>query len=126
QREIQIAAHLNHPHILGVYDSGEADGLLYYVMPLVRGENIRKRLDREKQLPIDEALRISIEVASALDYAHRQGVVHRDIKPENILLEEGHAVVADFGIARAISNISEGKGLTMTGMSLGTASYMSP
>jgi eukaryotic-like serine/threonine-protein kinase len=125
-REIQIAAHLSHPHILGVYDSGEAVGQLYYVMPLIRGESLRKRLDREKQLPIDEALRISIEVASALDYANRQSVVHRDIKPENILLEEGHAVVADFGIARAISKMDEGKGLTATGMSLGTAAYMSP
>ncbi len=102
-REIEIAGHLNNPHILPVYDSGSAEGQLFYVMPLIRGESLRARLDRETQLPIDEALRLSIEVAQALDYAHRQGVVHRDIKPENILLEGGHAIVADFGIARAAS-----------------------
>jgi serine/threonine-protein kinase len=126
QREIQIAGHLTHPHILALYDSGSADGLLYYVMPFVKGESLRHRLDRDRQLGIDEALRISIEVASALDYAHRQGVVHRDIKPENILLEEGHAVVADFGIARAMGKMAEESRLTQTGMTLGTAAYMSP
>ena len=125
QREIQIAGHLTHPHILALYDSGAADGLLYYVMPFVKGESLRHRLDRDRQLAIDEALRISMEVASALDYAHRQGIVHRDIKPENILLEEGHAIVADFGIARAIGKLGEAK-LTQTGMTLGTATYMSP
>ena len=126
QREIQIAGHFTHPHILALYDSGSADDLLYYVMPLVKGESLRDRMDRERQLPIDEALRISIEVASALDFAHRQGVVHRDIKPENILLEDGHAIVADFGIARAIGKMAEASRLTQTGMALGTATYMSP
>jgi eukaryotic-like serine/threonine-protein kinase len=125
-REIEIAGHLSNPHILPVYDSGSADGQLFYVMPLIRGESLRARLDRETQLPIDEALRLSIEVAQALDYAHQQGVVHRDIKPENILLEGGHAIVADFGIARAASGITEGQALTATGMTLGTAAYMSP
>ncbi|HSA54879.1 MAG TPA: serine/threonine-protein kinase [Gemmatimonadaceae bacterium] len=125
-REIHIAGKLSNPHILPIYDSGNANGQLYFVMPLVQGENLRARLDREKQLPIDEALRLTIEVAQALDYAHKQGVVHRDIKPENILLEGGHAIVADFGIARAASSATEGTALTQTGMTLGTASYMSP
>ena len=125
-REIEIAGHLSHPHVLAIYDSGNADGRLYYVMPLIHGESLRARLDREKQLPIDEALRISIEVARALDYAHKQGVVHRDIKPENILLESGSAIVADFGIARAVSSMTDGQALTQTGMTLGTAAYMSP
>ncbi|HJU73959.1 MAG TPA: protein kinase [Gemmatimonadaceae bacterium] len=125
-REIEIAGHLSHPHILPVYDSGSAEGRLYYVMPYVAGESLRARLDREKQLTIPEALRLSIEVARALDYAHKQGVVHRDIKPENILLEGGNAVVADFGIARAVSSMAEGQALTQTGMTLGTAAYMSP
>jgi eukaryotic-like serine/threonine-protein kinase len=125
-REIAIAGHLSNPHILAIYDSGNAHGRLYYVMPLVRGESLRARIDREKQLPLEDALRLSIEVARALDYAHKQGVVHRDIKPENILLEDGSAIVADFGIARAISTMHEGQALTQTGMSLGTASYMSP
>ena len=102
-REIQIAARLHHPHILPLYDSGEADGLLYYVMPLAEGESLRDRLGREKQLPLDDALQIAREVADALSYAHSHDVVHRDIKPENILLEEHHAVVADFGIAKAIT-----------------------
>ena len=100
--EIKVTANLQHPHILGLIDSGEADGLLYYVMPFVSGESLRTRLSREKQLPIDDALRLAKEVASALDYAHRQGVVHRDIKPENILLQDGNALVADFGIALAV------------------------
>ena len=102
-REIEIAARLTHPHILAVHDSGEAGGLLYYVMPYVAGESLRHRLHREGPLPPDQALRIACEVAGALDYAHRRGVIHRDVKPENILLEEGHAVVADFGIARAVN-----------------------
>jgi len=125
-REIEIAAKLQHPHILPVYDSGEADGLLYYVMPYVPGESLRDRLLRERPLPSDEALRIAREVANALDYAHRQGIVHRDIKPANILLSDGHAVVADFGIARALTASAPGGGLTQAGMAVGTPSYMSP
>jgi tRNA A-37 threonylcarbamoyl transferase component Bud32/tetratricopeptide (TPR) repeat protein len=124
-REIEIAAQLQHPHILPVYDSGQADGLLYYVMPFVSGESLRGRLLRENRVSPDEALRIAREVANALDYAHRQGIVHRDIKPANILLSDGHAVVADFGIARALSASAQG-GLTQAGMAVGTPSYMSP
>ena len=124
-REIETTANLRHPHILPLYDSGEADGFLFYVMPLVEGESLRSRLDRVKQLPIDEALGIAREVADALGYAHSRGIIHRDIKPENILLEGGHAVVADFGIARAVSAAGAEK-LTRTGMSVGTPSYMSP
>jgi serine/threonine-protein kinase len=124
-REIEISAGLSHPHILPLYDSGEADGLLYYVMPYVEGESLRDRLDREKQLPLDDALHISREVADALSYAHSRGVVHRDIKPENILLQSGHAVVADFGIARAVS-AAGGDRLTQTGVAVGTPAYMSP
>ena len=124
-REIEIAARLHHPHILPLYDSGEADGLLYYVMPYAEGESLRDRLEREKQLPLDDALQIAREVADALSYAHSHDVVHRDIKPENILLESGHAVVADFGIARAIT-AAGGETLTGTGMAIGTPAYMSP
>jgi Tol biopolymer transport system component/predicted Ser/Thr protein kinase len=124
-REIHIAASLNHPHILPLLDSGEADGLLYYVMPYVAGESLRQQLNRQTQLSIEEALELTRQVASALDYAHRQGVVHRDIKPENILLQEGEAVVADFGIARAL-RVAGGERLTETGLSLGTPHYMSP
>ncbi|MBI3983185.1 MAG: protein kinase [Gemmatimonadetes bacterium] len=124
-REIETAARLNHPHILPLHDSGEAGGLLYYVMPFAAGESLRDRLKREKQLGIEDALQIAREVADALDYAHRQGVVHRDIKPENILLEERHAVVADFGIARAIS-VAGGEKITATGVAIGTPEYMSP
>ncbi len=124
-REIEIAAGLSHPHILPLYDSGEADGFLFFVMPLAEDESLRDRLDREKQLPIDDALRIAREVADALSYAHSHDVVHRDIKPENILLSSGHAVVADFGIARAVS-AAGGDKLTETGMAVGTPSYMSP
>jgi eukaryotic-like serine/threonine-protein kinase len=124
-REIEIAAGLTHPHILPVFDSGEADGLLYYVMPFIAGESLRERLRRERSLPLDDALRITREVASALDYAHRQGFVHRDIKPENILLEDGHAVVADFGVARALAVAGDHK-LTGTGLAIGTPQYMSP
>jgi serine/threonine-protein kinase len=123
--EIKVTANLQHPHILGLIDSGNADGLLYYVMPYVAGESLRARLLRERQLPVDEALRLSREVASALDYAHRQGVVHRDIKPENILLQDGAALVADFGIALAVHQAG-GNRMTQTGMSLGTPAYMSP
>jgi serine/threonine-protein kinase len=124
-REIATTANLRHPHILPLYDSGEAGGFLYYVMPLVEGESLRARLDRQKQLPIDEALGIAREVADALGYAHQRGIIHRDIKPENILVEEGHAVVADFGIARAVSSAGAEK-LTETGLSVGTPLYMSP
>ena len=123
--EIRVTANLQHPHILPLYDSGEADHLLYYVMPYVEGDTLRDRLDREKQLPIDDAVRLAREVASALDYAHRQGVIHRDIKPENILLQDGTALVSDFGIALAVSQAG-GSRLTETGLSLGTPFYMSP
>jgi eukaryotic-like serine/threonine-protein kinase len=123
--EIKVTANLQHPHILGLIDSGEADGLLYYVMPYVAGESLRARLHREKQLPVDDALRLAREVASALDYAHRQGVVHRDIKPENTLLQDGAALVSDFGIALAVEQAG-GHRMTQTGMSLGTPAYMSP
>ncbi len=124
-REIETTANLRHPHILPLYDSGSAAGILYYVMPLVEGESLRDRLAREKQLPIADALRIAREVSDALSYAHARGVVHRDIKPENILLEGGHAVVADFGIARAFS-AAGGERITQTGLSIGTPLYMSP
>src|SRR5687768_8184906 len=124
-REITLTARLDHPHILPLLDSGEADGLLYYVMPFVEGESLRARLEREKQLPLDDALRIAREVADALSYAHQHGIVHRDIKPENILLARGHARVADFGIARAVT-AAGGQTLTETGLAVGTPSYMSP
>ena len=124
-REIDTAAHLAHPHILPLFDSGEAGGALYYVMPYVDGESLRDRLARERQLPLEEALQIAIEVADALDYAHSRGVVHRDIKPANILLQSGHAVVADFGIARAVSAAGS-ETLTETGLAPGTPAYMSP
>jgi len=123
-REIRLAAKLQHPHILGLFDSGEANGLLYYVMPFVKGESLRDRLDRESQLPIEDAIHIALEVADALGYAHEQGVIHRDIKPENILLAGGHCLVADFGIARAATEA--GEKLTQTGMAIGTPLYMSP
>jgi serine/threonine protein kinase len=125
-KEIETTASLRHPHILPLYDSGEAGGLLYYVMPLVEGESLRDRLTRERQLPIDQALGIAREIADALGYAHRRGIIHRDIKPENILLEGGHAVVADFGIARAVSVAAGTERLTQTGLSIGTPLYMSP
>ncbi|HMU61614.1 MAG TPA: protein kinase [Gemmatimonadales bacterium] len=122
--EIKTTANLQHPHILGLIDSGDAEGLLYYVMPYVEGESLRDRMNREKQLPVNDAVRIATEVAGALDYAHRHGVIHRDIKPENILLHDGSALVADFGIALAVS--TAGTRMTETGMSLGTPHYMSP
>ena len=123
--EIKLTANLQHPHILPLFDSGEADGYLFYVMPFVKGETLRDKMSHERQLPVADAVRITLEVASALDYAHRQGVVHRDIKPENILLHDGSAMVADFGIALAASKAS-GARMTETGMSLGTPHYMSP
>ena len=124
-REIKTIATLQHPHILGLIDSGEVSGTAYYVMPFVEGESLRDRLKREKQLAIQDAVRLATEVAGALDYAHRHGVVHRDIKPENILLHDGSALVADFGIALAVSSVGSSR-MTETGMSLGTPHYMSP
>jgi eukaryotic-like serine/threonine-protein kinase len=124
-REVTTTANLRHPHILPLFDSGEAGEFLFYVMPFVEGESLRERLAREKQLPLDDALRIAREVADALDYAHTHGVTHRDIKPANILLDNGHAVVADFGIARAITAAGS-EALTETGLGLGTPLYMSP
>ena len=123
--EIRVTANLQHPNLLALFDSGTAGGLLFYVMPLVDGESLRTRLDRERQLPLDEAIRIATAVASAVDYAHRHGVIHRDLKPENILLHDGQPVVADFGIALAVRNAG-GQRVTQTGLSLGTPLYMSP
>lgn len=123
-REVEIAAKLNHPHILPMYDSGEADGVLYYVMPMIEGESLAARLAREGELPVPVALRLGREIAEALGYAHKRGIVHRDIKPANILLHEGHALVADFGIARAAA--AEGETITRTGLAIGTPQYMSP
>jgi len=131
RREIRLAAQLQHPHILTVLDSGESGGTreagpwLWFTMPFVQGESLRDRLFREKQLPLDDALRIAREAADALDFAHRQGIVHRDIKPENVLLSENHALVADFGIALAVG-ANAGDKLTGTGLTLGTPAYMSP
>jgi eukaryotic-like serine/threonine-protein kinase len=122
--EIKTTANLQHPHILPLHDSGSVDGFLFYVMPYVEGESLRDHLNREHQLPVGEAVRLATQVASALDYAHRHGVVHRDIKPENILLHDGSALVADFGIALAVS--TAGSRMTESGMSLGTPNYMSP
>src|SRR5438876_4522781 len=123
--EIQVTSHLQHPHILPLFDSGHADRFVFYVMPFVDGESLRDRLSREKHLPIEEALQITRAVAGALDYAHRHNVIHRDIKPENVLLHDGRALVADFGIALAASKAG-GSRMTETGMSLGTPAYMSP
>ena len=124
-REIRTSAALQHPHILGLIDSGEVGGTAYYVMPLVEGESLRDRLRREKQLPIADAIRLTCEVANALDYAHRRGFIHRDIKPENILLQEGQALVADFGIALGVANSGDTR-MTEAGVSIGTPYYMSP
>ena len=123
--EIQVTANLQHPHILPLFDSGDADGFVFYVMPYVEGESLQDRIDREKQLPVDEAVRIATAVANALDHAHRHRVIHRDIKPANILLQDGEPVVADFGIALAVG-AAGGTRLTETGLSLGTPFYMSP
>jgi Tol biopolymer transport system component len=123
--EIRTTANLQHPHILPLFDSGAVDGTLFYVMPFVEGESLRDRLTRERMLPIDDVVRLTAEVADALDYAHRHGVIHRDIKPENILLQGGHALVADFGIALAVQSAG-GPRLTQTGVSIGTPQYMSP
>ena len=123
-REIHLAARLQHPHILTVYDSGEAAGRLWFTMPFIEGESLRDRLRREGQLPVADAVRITREAALALDFAHRRGAIHRDIKPENILLADGQALVADFGIARALGGGDER--LTETGLTLGTPAYMSP
>ena len=128
-REIQTEARLAHPNIVPLLDSGDAAGVLYYVMPLVEGESLRTRLDRTRPLPVDEALHIATEIADALDCAHRHNVLHRDIKPENILLQEGHAVVVDFGIARAITHANAealDDRITATGVTVGTLDYMSP
>jgi serine/threonine protein kinase len=126
-REIRLAAKLTHPHILPLHDSGEASGLLFYVMPVMRGLTLRQRVEREGALPVEQAVRIATEVADALDYAHRHDVVHRDIKPENILLHEGHALVADFGIGRAVAAAAtESATFTQAGIALGTPAYMSP
>ncbi|MEO7967118.1 MAG: serine/threonine-protein kinase, partial [Gemmatimonadaceae bacterium] len=123
--EITTTARLQHPHILPLIDSGEAEGLLFYVTPFIDGESLRDRLRRDTQLPIDDAVRIASEVLSALAYAHRHGVIHRDIKPENILLLDGSALVADFGIALAVQEAG-GSRMTQTGISLGSPQYMSP
>jgi eukaryotic-like serine/threonine-protein kinase len=123
--EIRVTAALQHPNLLPLFDSGEAGGLLYYVMPYVEGESLRHTLEREKQLPVEEAVRIAVGIANALEYAHRHGVIHRDLKPENILLQAGQPVIADFGIALAVSNAG-GARITQTGLSLGTPQYMSP
>ena len=126
-REIRLAAGLTHPHILPVYDSGEANGFLYFVMPVMQGQTLRDRLRKEGQLPVDSAVRIAAEVADALDYAHRHDVVHRDIKPENILLHEGHAVVADFGVGKAVvAAVNDSATFTQVGVTVGTPAYMSP
>ncbi|MEP6905268.1 MAG: protein kinase [Gemmatimonadales bacterium] len=124
-REIKLAARLNHPHIVPLFDSGEAAGFLFYVMPVVEGESLRDRLLRDGQIPLEEALQLVRGIASALDYAHRQNIVHRDIKPENVMLQEGEAMVMDFGIAKAVS-VAAGDTLTQTGMMVGTPAYVSP
>ena len=123
--EIKTTANLQHPHILPLFDSGEADSFVFYVMPFVEGESLRERLDREHQFPVDEAVKITTNLAEALDYAHRHDVIHRDIKPANILMHEGRPLIADFGIALAVGAAGGGR-MTETGLSLGTPFYMSP
>jgi len=124
-REIRVLANLHHPNILPLHDSGEAGGHLFFVMPYVNGESLRERLRREKQLPIEDAVSLTAEIAGALGHAHRQGIVHRDIKPENIVLQDGHALVADFGVALAVRHADDER-LTEAGLNLGTPQYMSP
>src|SRR5688572_26309789 len=126
QREIDIASRLSHPHILAIQDFGGIGGTLYFVMPLVTGETLAARMQREGMMPLEDAVRITCQVARALDHAHRQGIIHRDVKPENILFENGEAMLADFGIARAISDSDANQRLTKTGLTLGTPVYMSP
>src|SRR4051812_2622125 len=123
--EIRVTAKLQHPNLLPLFDSGEAEGQLWYAMPFIEGESLRAKMERERQISVREAVRIAVLVAGALDYAHRHGVIHRDLKPENILLHEGQPLVADFGIALAVSNAG-GERVTQTGLSLGTPQYMSP
>jgi len=123
--EIRVTARLQHPNLLPLFDSGDAEGILYYVMPFVDGESLRARLDRERQLPLDETIHIAAAVANALDYAHAHQIIHRDLKPENILLQSGQPLIADFGIALAVSKAG-GQRVTQTGLSLGTPQYMSP
>ena len=125
-REIEIAAKLQHPHVLPLYDSGEAQGFLFYVMPFVEGESLRAKIDREGELPVGEAVRIIRDVVDALAYAHEHGVVHRDIKPDNVMLSGRHAMVTDFGVAKAVSEATGRQQLTTAGVALGTPSYMAP
>ncbi len=125
-REIQIAARLTHPHILTLIDSGDADGFLYYVMPYIEGQSLRDKLAHEGELPIAEAVRVLRDVVDALDHAHKHGVVHRDIKPDNVMLSERHALVTDFGVAKAVSEATGAQQLTTEGVALGTPAYMSP
>ncbi len=125
-REIEVTGRLTHPHILPLLDSGNVEGVPYYVMPFVGGETLRARLTRDGALPVAAAVSLAAEIAAALDFAHRQGVVHRDVKPENVLLQDGHAMVADFGIAKAFSVATAGAALTATGVSVGTPAYMAP
>ncbi|HSQ29798.1 MAG TPA: serine/threonine-protein kinase [Gemmatimonadaceae bacterium] len=126
RREIRLLAHLSHPNIVPILSAGDREGLLYYMMPFIAGETLRHRMQKDSPLPIDEAVAIATEIAEALDYAHRQGIVHRDIKPENILLVDNHAIISDFGIARAITRAVGEESLTGTGMIVGTPGYMSP
>ncbi|MDH5235351.1 MAG: serine/threonine protein kinase, partial [Gemmatimonadota bacterium] len=126
QQEMELAASLQHPHILPVLGAGARDGLLYYIMPYVEGESLRGRITRDGALPVPDAVRLLAEIADALAFAHARGIIHRDIKPENILLEERHAVLADFGIARALVQARTGDRLTGSGTSVGTPGYMAP